>query len=419
MMQLRGRHKHSSRRGGIIGLLDIGTSKVAAAVVASGEPNGPRVLGVGLQRSRGVKAGVLTDLDQAEAAVRAAIAQAERAAGVTLQSVIVSTAAGRIKSQHFAARTDVLSGRVGNDDLARVHRAARDYAMRDGRSLLHINELTYRLDGLPSGYEPRGLAARHLAADFHAITADEGPLRNLHCLIANCHLECDGIVAAPYASALAVTSQEERELGVTVIDIGAGTACVALFAEGHFVGADVVPVGSYHITTDIGRTLQTPLSEAERIKTLYGTLVSAQSDEHETFSYSLAGEEDGATYQTTKARLTEIIRPRFAHILGLLRERLAANPASPYAGDKVVLTGGACQLLGSAEFAANELGRPVRLGKPAELAGLPSSVVGPHFSTLCGLAAAAEAANGSLFGAGESAPGGYFREIGDWLAESF
>ncbi len=415
------RSRYASRRSGITGLLDIGTSKVAVAIVADSgdDAQSLRVLGVGLQRSRGVKAGVLTDLDQAEIAVRAAIAQAERAAGVTLDAVIVSLAAGRIKSQHFSARTDVLSGHVGNDDLARVNQAARDYAERDGRSLVHMNELGYRLDGLPGGIEVRGLAARQLAADFHAVTADEAPMRNLLLLIERCYLACEGIFAAPYASALSVTSREERELGVTVVDIGAGTASIAVFAEGHFVGADVVPVGSQHITFDIARALQTPLSEAERIKTLYGTLISAQSDEHETFSYPLAGEEDGAAYQTTKARLTEIIRPRFAQIFALLRERLAENAASTYAGEKVVLTGGACQLLGSAEFAANELGRPVRLGKPAPLAGFPGSVTGPHFATLCGLAAAAEEAGDSFYGAGDSSGQGYLGRVGKWLSSSF
>lgn len=414
------RTRYAGRRAGITGLLDIGTSKVAAAVVMGAEhPEGARVLGVGLQRSRGVKAGVLTDLDQAEAAVRAAIDQAERATGVRLDSVIVSLAAGRIKSQHFAAHTDVLSGRVGSEDLVRIHQAARDYAERDGRSLVHLNELGYRLDGLPGGIEVRGLAARQLAADFHAVTADEAPLRNLLLLIERCYLACEGIIAAPYASALSVTSREQRELGVTVIDVGAGTASIALFAEGHFVGADVVPVGSQHITFDIARALQTPLSEAERIKTLYGTLISAQSDEHETFSYPLAGEEDGATYQTTKARLTEIIRPRFAQIFALLRERLAENAASAYAGEKVVLTGGACQLLGSAEFAANELGRKVRLGKPAPMVGMPGSVMGPHFATLCGLGAASEEAGDSLYGAGDSSGRGYLGRMGEWLASSF
>ncbi len=265
MTILRG--KADRRRVPAWGLLDIGTSKIAAAIVAGDGPE-VRVAGVGLQRSKGVKAGVLTDLDAAESAVRAAIGQAERAAGVTLEGVSVSFAAGRLKSRHFAAKTEVPAGRVAQADLDRVTAAGRDYAERDGRSLVHLNALGYRLDGAPGAREVRGLAAHQLTADFHAVTADEAPLRNVMLLIERCYLACDGIIAAPYASALAVTTPEEREIGVTVIDIGAGTAGIAFFAEGQLAGVDVVPVGSQHLTFDIARGLRTPLVEAERIKTL-------------------------------------------------------------------------------------------------------------------------------------------------------
>lgn len=417
MMRRRGR---SDKRGPAVrGLLDIGTSKIAAAVLTGDGTDEVRIAGLGLQRSRGVKAGVLTDLDAAEGAVRAAIDQAERAAGVTLDSVIISLAAGRLKSQHFAAKTEVSGGLVSDEDIARVMEAGRAYAERDGRSLVHLNRFGFRLDGVAGAAEPRGLAARQLTADLHAVTADEAPLRNVLLLIERCYLGCDGIVASPYASALSVTTPEERELGVTVIDLGAGTASIALFTDGQFAGADVVPVGSQHITFDIARALQTPLAEAERIKTLYGTLISAQSDEHETFSYALAGEEDGATYQTTRARLTEIIRPRFAQIFALVRERLNENPASAYAGANVVLTGGASQLLGASDYAGHELGRPVRIGRPLPLAGMAPSVAGPHFATLCGLAAAGSEMVESGFD-GASAPSqGYLGRVGSWLVSSF
>ena len=420
------RTKGDRRRPGIVGLLDVGTSKVAAAVLVPCNPAesdlfGFRIAGIGMHRSRGVKAGVLVNLDDAETAVRGAVGQAERAAGVTLDTVIVSVACGRITSQHFAARTHVESGLVRDEDIARVMEAGRAYAEREGRALLHLNRLGYRLDGAPGTAEARGLAAQSLAADLHAVTADDAPLRNLLMLIERCYLNCAGVVVTPYASALAVTTAEERELCVTCIDFGAGTVSIAIFAEGRFAGADVIPVGSQHITFDIARTLQTPLAEAERIKTLYGTLLGAQSDEHETLTYPLAGEDDGATYQTTKARLTEIIRPRFAQILGLVRERLGQNPASAFAGDHVVLTGGASQLIGAAEFAANELGRPVRLGRPLALPGLPQSVAGPHFSTLTGLAFAAAAgeATETGLGAGSGDEEGYLGRVGSWLRTSF
>lgn len=419
-------HGGSGQRGQhIFGILDIGTSKIAAAVVVA-DPSranalGVEVLGLGLQRSKGVKAGVLTDLDEAETAVRAAISQAERAAGVTLDSVSVSVSCGRLKSTHFAANASIDSGVVTDDDMARMMDGGRAYAERDGRTLIHMNRLGFRLDGAEGTSDPTGLAARHLSAHLHAVTADEAPLRNLLLLIERCHLGCDGLVATPYASALAVTTEEERALGVTVIDAGAGTTSIGLFTDGRFAGAEVVPVGSQHITFDIAKALQTPLVEAERIKTLYGTLVSAQSDEHETISYSLAGEEDGAVYQTTKARLTDIIRPRVAQILGLARERLGQNGASAYAGERVVLTGGASQLLGSSEFTANHLGRPVRLGRPLALPGLPQSLSGPQFAALAGLALASgpERAESGAYRDRVAFPRGYFGRVGSWLKAGF
>lgn len=413
------RNRSDRRRAGSIGLIDIGTSKIAAAVLAADGAD-VRVAGVGLQRSKGMKAGVLTDLDAAESAVRAAIGQAERAAGVTLDGVIATFAAGRLRSQHFVAKTDVRGGRVNQEDLDRLNTAGRDYAERDGRSLVHINPIGMRLDGAAGLHEVRGLAARQLAADFHAVTADEAPLRNLMLLMEHCYLACEGVIATPYASALAVTTREERELGVTVIDIGAGTAGVAIFVEGRLAGVDVIPVGSQHITFDIARALQTPLTEAERIKTLYGTLVSAHSDEHEMFSYPVAGEEDGVTCEASRAHLTGIIRPRFAQIISLVRERLAENPASGYAGEAVVITGGGVQLLGSVEFAARELGRPVRAGLPAAIPGLPGSVAGPHFSALCGLAAAGAETGGVYMRSGdEGGERGYLGRVGSWLKSSF
>jgi cell division protein FtsA len=418
------------RRGQqIFGILDIGTSKIAAAVVIA-DPASPaaqngapqiRIAGLGLQRSKGVKAGVLTDLDEAEMAVRAAISQAERAAGITLSSVSTSVSCGRLKSSHFAANAVIDSGVVTDEDVERMLDGGRAYAERDGRSLIHFNRLGFRLDGAEGVREPIGLSARHLAAQLHAVTADEAPLRNLLLLIERCYIGCDGLVATPYASALATTTQEERALGVTAIDFGAGTTSIALFADGRFVGAEVVPVGSQHMTFDIAKALQTPLVEAERIKTLYGTLVSAQSDEHETFSYPLAGEEDGAVYQTTKARLTDIIRPRMAQILGLVRERLAQNGASALAGDRIVLTGGASQLLGSAEFAASALGRPVRAGRPFALPGLPESLGGPQFSALAGLAIASGqyGAEHGTYKDRAAFARGYFGRVGSWLKAGF
>jgi cell division protein FtsA len=409
-----------------LGLLDIGTSKTVAGVIvaeyAAGNPQPSlRLAGLGMQRSKGVKAGVLTDLDDAETVVRGVISQAERAAGISVGGFTLSVSAGRISSVHCTARTDVETGSVQEEDLARLMAAGEGYAERNGRTLLHLNSLGYEVDGAQGVRDPLGLSARKLSAGLHGVTADEAPLRNLLVLIDRCYASCEGLVASPYASALAATTPEERQFGVTCIDLGAGTTSIALFADGRFTGIDVIPVGSQHITYDIAKALQTPLAEAERIKTLYGTLLNAQSDEHESFTYPIAGEEDDGSYETSKARLTDIIRPRVQQIMGLLRERLSLNAASRYAGDKIVLTGGASQLIGLPEFVAHEFGRSVRIGRPADLAGLTASLSGPQLATLSGLAIVAARGGGELsMGHGrKNVSQGYLGRVGTWLKRGF
>jgi len=264
------------------------------------------------------------------------------------------------------------------------------------------------------------MAASRLSADLHTVAADEAPVRNLMLVVERCYLNVRALIATPYASALAATSEDERRLGVTCIDIGGGTATAAAFADGHFVHAATVPVGGHHITMDIAQALQTPLAEAERIKTLYGTVVVAQSDEYETFPYALAGEEEGARGQATKARLAGVIRPRVAGILGMVRERMEKAGVSAFAGERVVLTGGASALVGFGEFAANTLGKPARVARPQAPVGLPQGVSSPAFSTVAGLLAVAASGSGEApaLRSRDGFAGGYLERVGEWLQRS-
>jgi cell division protein FtsA len=421
------RDRTEARNTEIVGLLDIGTSKVACVIAAldaperPGEPRRVRVLGLGHHRSRGLKAGVIIDLAEAETTVRAAIAQAERMAHQTLEEVFVSVSCGRLQSSNFAATVDVTGGVIRADDIDRLMTGGHAFAEREGRTLIHLNRIGYRVDGVAGAHDPRGLAASRLAADLHTVAADEAPVRNMMLVVERCYLNVRALIATPYASALAATTEEERHLGVTCIDIGGGTATVAAFADGHFIHAATVPVGGHHITLDIAQALQTPLAEAERIKTLYGTMVVAQSDEYEAFSFALAGEDEGARGQATKAQLAGIIRPRVASILGLVRERLDKAGILAFAGERVVLTGGASALVGFGEFAANTLGRPARVASPQSSMGLPQGVSSPAFSTVAGLLAVAASGSGEAPGvrSREALGGGYFERVGEWLKTGF
>ncbi|MGE0025003.1 MAG: cell division protein FtsA, partial [Hyphomicrobium sp.] len=337
MAREKGQRRRSSARH-VTGVLDIGTSKVAC-IIAAMEPAGLRVLGVGHQRAEGMKGGVVIDLDRAEQAARDAVAGAERQAGVELNAVHVAVACGRLKSLSFRARADIANGLVSDADIDRVLSAGEAYVGRQpGRALVHMNEVAMRLDGMAGSRDPRGMAARELALDLHAVTADEAPVRNLSMVVGRCYLDIASHVPAPLASALAVASEDERRLGVTVVDIGAGTTGIAMFADDRFLYASSAPMGGAQMTFDIARALHTPLAEAERIKALYGTVVSAPSDEHDVFSYPSADDE-GIVDQMTKAELAEVIRPRVTAIGHHIRQRLEECEMTAYAGRSVVLTG--------------------------------------------------------------------------------
>jgi cell division protein FtsA len=408
----------------IIGLLDIGNSKTVCLIVAapmSGrKAHGARVLGVGVQPTRGLKAGVVVALDEAEQAVRAAVAQAERVAGVRVEEVFLSVACGRLKSSTFAANTEIEGRVVSSADIERLMAAARTHVERDGRTLLHMNCISYRLDSAVGIGEPLGLAGRTLGADLHSVTADEAPLHNLLQVVERAYLSAAGLVPAPYGSGLAATTEEERQLGVVAIDIGAGTTTLAAFARGHLLSTDVVPVGGNHATLDLAQTLSASAYEAERIKMEYGTLARAVSDDHELVAYVLAGEDAATRGQTTKGEVRAVVRSRMLRLFGHMAGRIERSGVAPFVMQRMVLTGGGSQLVGLGEFAADFFARPVRVARIEPLDGMPAGFDSPAFSTSIGLIyTALDPSAGTRENRGGLEAGGYLQRMGQWLREGF
>ncbi len=404
---MAGRRTHSGKR--LVGVLDIGTSKIAT-LICEVEGANLRVLGLGHQRSRGLVSGAVTDPAEAESAIRAAVAQAEREAGLRLEAVYVAITCGRISSRVFSAHAEIRPAGVTEVDIARVQDGARVYAERDGRSLLHMTRLAYRLDGEFAGADPTGMAAARLTADLHAVTADEGALRNVIHVVERSYLSVAGLVAAPYASALAVTTGDERRLGVTVVDLGSGTTSWATFGAGNFENCGALATGGHHLTFDIAQNLRTSLAEAERIKALYGSIVNAKSDVSDRFSYSVASEGEDGVFQMTRAQLTECIRPRIECLLQLVAEKL---PSESF-GRQVVLTGGGSQLVGLVAFASTVLAAPVRLGRPQPLTGSATGADNPAFAAAVGLVLAAPETEEQSPGARQQSQG-YLTRVGRWI----
>ncbi len=418
----------SGGRGTLVGVVDVGTSKIVCLAVemrqaarnraknsANGEAAELQCLGIGHRQSAGMRGGVVVEPLALETAVRDAVAAAERAARQELHEVFVSLSCGRLASQTFAAKAEASSGSVSRTDIDRLYQGAVSYAERDGRTLIHINRRGYRLDGAPCGDDPRGMAAREIAADIHAVTADAGPVTNLMHVIEAAHLDVKGLVAAPYASGLAVTTAQERALGVTVVDFGAGTTGIAIFADGQFVHGEILATGGHHLTFEIAKKFQAPLAEAERIKALYGSMVNAHSGVSERFSYALAGVADsetgGASGSGSRAELFEVVEPRMAALIGLVDERRRAAGAARL---PVVLTGGGSQLVGLAGAVASLTGADVRLGRTIGLPGMAAGSDQPALAAGVGLARAA--AEGSRMDLSGPVPGGYFASVGRWLA---
>jgi cell division protein FtsA len=424
----------SAKRSAVVCALDIGTSKIAC-LIGRLTPRSPQevlrrrshaveVLGLGHTQARGMKAGTVVDLVEAEAAVRQAVDAAERAAGVHVESIIVAVSAGRIASELYAASVP-LRGSAGEADIERVLAAGSRHSVRQGRAVLHSLPIGFALDDSRSIRDPRGMLGRRLGVDMHVVTVDAAATRNLMLTVERCHLAVEAMVATPYVAAQSVLADDEADLGTAVVDMGAGTTTTAVFSGGRFVHADGFALGGNHITMDLARGLNARIADAERIKILHGSTIVGRSDDRDMISVTPVGEHAGEPPQLVpRAAVTRIIAPRVEEIIEVVRDRLAASPFAADPRGPVVLAGGSSQLAGLPEVAARILGRQVRIGRPLGIAGLPDSAKGPAFAAAAGLLVYPQVAYLEHYEPRRTrhlmtGTDGYFARVGRWLRESF
>jgi cell division protein FtsA len=423
------------KRTALIAAVDVGTDKIAC-LIARLKPRGPQqvlrrrshaidVIGFSHTEARGMKAGTVVDLGQAEEAVRYAVHLAERSAKCQVESVIVSISSGRIASEHLRSAIELPSGHIADRDISRVLAAGGRQSARDGRVVLHSLPIGYILDEVRGVRDPRGMLASRFGVDMHLVTADMAPVRNLMLAVERCHLIIEAMVAGPYVASLATLADDEADLGAAVIDMGAGTTSLAVFSDGRFIHADGFALGGRHVTLDIARGLNTNVHDSERIKTLYGSVLAGGADDRDMIKVTaLSGDEREPSRTVSRAALTRIIKPRVEEILEILRDRLTASPFAAEPRGRVILTGGACQLTGLPELATHILGRPVRVGRPLGISGLPEAAKGPAFAAAAGLLVYPQAAHHEHYEPrrmrhSTTGTGGYIARVGRWLRESF
>lgn len=380
------RRGNSAARRGTIAALDVGSSKIACLIAENIEDDSAngliRITGFGHQVSAGINAGQVVDMRAAEDSIRAAVDAAERMAGIEVRRMIVGISANRLNSFMCASEVPLNGQIVTPEHISLSLRQAHDEHTYEDQAILHAIPNNFSVDDSMGVSNPVGMHGDVLRVNMHLITAPVGPIRNLLACIEKCHLECEKLVATPYASALSTLMQDESDLGATHIDLGGGTSSVSVFYGGSPMFTSIVPVGGHHITNDIARGLNVPLNVAERIKTLYGSALASPDGDREQFEVPVLG----GDYQTLpRSQLTNIIRPRLEETFELIQERVLASGYGKFGGSRIVLTGGGAQLSGARELAQTMFEKQPRIGAPMRITGLPEAAANPAFSACAGL----------------------------------
>lgn len=418
----------------LVSVLDIGSTKICCVIARltprqegkalKGRSHTVEVIGFGYGASNGIKSGVITDLDQAEHAIRSVVGMAERAAGLTVQSVIVNVTAGRLGSETFSAAVSLGGQEVERGDLSRVLRAVNERSVRPERSIVHALPIGYSLDGQRGIHDPLGMVGEKLGVDVSVVSAETLAMRNIELVLHRCDLQIEALVATPYASGLAALVDDESQLGVACVDFGGATTTVSVFSDNQLVYADAIAIGGHHLTLDLARQLSVSVADAERLKTVYGSVLPGQSDEREVIPIVPVGaSEDEAPGQIPRSAITRLLRPRIEEILTAVRDRMQATGMMDVCGRRFVLTGGASELTGLPEVARRVLARNVRNGRPMGISGLPEMAKGAGFATvagmliypqICGHEYVEPRATAKLTGTD-----GYISRVGHWLRSGF
>jgi len=419
----------------LVAALDIGTSKIACVIARlkpcppsdalRGRTHAVELIGMSHIQSRGVKAGAVVDLAECEQAVRQAVALAERTAKVRVESVLLSVSAGRLQGNLVEASAELRTGAVTPADMSRVVSAGMHHATPKGRTVLHALPVGFSLDGVKGVRDPSGMVARHFGIDMNVVTAEATAAKNLMLVVERCHLNVEAMAAGPYVAGLSVLTDDETDLGAAVVEMGAGTTTIATYSGGQFVHASGFALGGQHVTMDLARGLGACIADAERIKTLYGTVLTGGSDARDVMSVPSAGDDDRDVPQmVSRATIANIIRQRVEEIFEMVRDRLAESPFAAEPRARVVLSGGASQLNGVPELASRILGRPVRVGRPLGFGRLPTEAKGASFAVPTGLLLYPQFAHLEHVEPRHTrqvmtGTDGYFGKVGRWLREGF
>lgn len=402
----------------IVGL-DIGTSKVVAivgSVTASGELE---IIGIGSHRSNGLKKGVVVNIESTVQSIQRAVEEAELMAGCQIHSVYAGIAGSHIRSMNSHGIVAIKDREVFAQDLERVIDAAQAVAIPADQKILHILPQEYLIDEQEGVKEPLGMSGVRLEAKVHLVSCAVNAAQNIEKCIRRCGLEVDDIILEQLASSYAVLTDDEKELGVCMVDIGGGTTDIAIFTEGSIRHTGVIPIAGDQVTNDIAMALRTPTPHAEDLKIKYACALAKLTGPDETIKVPSVG--DREPRDLSRQALAEVVEPRYDELFTLVQAELSRSGYVDMIAAGIVLTGGTAKMEGVVELAEEIFHMPVRLGTPQNVSGLKDIVNNPIYSTGVGLLkyGAKQQREGGTEVSSKEASNGWWDGVKSWFNGNF
>ncbi|MDM7857063.1 cell division protein FtsA [Thiopseudomonas acetoxidans] len=366
----------------IVGL-DVGTSKVVALVAEVMPDQDIRIIGVGTHPSHGLKKGVVVNIESTVQAIQQAINEAQQMTECHIHSVYVGLAGSHIRSLNSDGIVAIHSGEVSRMDLERVLDAAQAVAIPADQRVLHTLAQDYVIDKQEGIREPLGMSGVRLEARVHVVTCAINAAQNVEKCVSRCGLKVEGTILEQLASANAVLTEDEKELGVCLVDIGSGTTDIAIFTEGAIRHTAVIPIAGDQVTNDIAMALRTPTQYAEEIKIRYACALAKLARADETIKVPSVGERPPR--ELSRQSLANVVEPRYEELFHLILSELRRSGYEDLIPAGIVLTGGTAKMEGAVELAEEIFHMPVRLGMPQGIKGMTDVVRNPIYSTAVGL----------------------------------
>ena len=381
MSKLKWLNYSSFSKNSIIAALDIGSSKVCCLIGKLDNQNNLSIIGAGFHESKGLVSGIITDMKALETAIRNCVASAEKMAAVRVKKITIGFSSVNIEIENLNIEIDLKGSIVSQGDLDRAYNFLSEKHITGSRSILHIIPVQYSIDGNKGVKSPLGMFGDKLGVEISIISADQNILKNFQNVVKQCDLEIDNLIYTPYAIGLSLLSEEEKELGVALVEIGSTLSSLSIFYNGTILFTKIIPLGGNMITNDISRIFSLSIVDAERIKIINGQLIEELENSLSIIEVDALGN-DNDSVEIMRKDLIAVIKPRVSEIINTLKEHILESGYNHLIANRVVITGGASQMDGVIEITSKIIEKRARLGKSSVIKGIPDNMRSSSFSAI-------------------------------------